>query len=251
MSEIYKTFENEKYKLNIYYDDVSYGGSRSWDNLSKLYLLGNYKRIGDKHEYMEGDDLIEGLFFEHHGFKNDENAEKFLEKIKHDDKISRREMHEILLNKISRNAFVTFLFIYDHSGLTINTTGFSCRWDTSRAGLAVLTKKAIMEETGWKARSKNKQHFQGLKTWQDYACKIVESEVKTLDQELTGDVYGFRLFEKKVCETCGHIELDETDSCWGFYGDDFKENGILDCISLESNELNELLGIQKEDEKVA
>lgn len=55
------------------------------------------------------------------------------------------------------------------------------------------------------------------------AVQMLQAEVKVYDYYLTNAVYGY------VIEKDG----DETDSCWGFYGDNFKENGILDNIDQE------------------
>ena len=43
-------------------------------------------------------------------------------------------------------------------------------------------------------------------------------QVEEYDHYLTGEVYGFTLYENG----------EETDSCWGYYGDDLTQNGILD-----------------------
>src|SRR5271166_4140206 len=32
------------------------------------------------------------------------------------------------------------LYLYEHSGMTMNTTGFSCRWDSGQVGWAYITK---------------------------------------------------------------------------------------------------------------
>ena len=60
------------------------------------------------------------------------------------------------------------------------------------------------------------------------AKKILEGEVETYNQYLTGDVYGF-ILEKPDGE---HI-----DSCWGFYGDNIETNGILDNIGQSYQDL--------------
>ena len=56
---------------------------------------------------------------------------------------------------------------------------------------------------------------------------MLVGEVEVYDQYLRGEVFGYQVFifdeETDVWE-----ETDE--SCWGFYGDDLMENGILDNI---------------------
>ena len=47
---------------------------------------------------------------------------------------------------------------------------------------------------------------------------ILESEIRELDQYLTGDVYGYEIIDVRTEE---HIE-----SCWGFWGMDYVEEEI-------------------------
>lgn len=55
----------------------------------------------------------------------------------------------------------------------------------------------------------------------------LEGEIETLDQYLRGDVYGFEVVEVEKCDKeCEHEK--HIDSCWGFFGNNFKENGIAD-----------------------
>lgn len=105
------------------------------------------------------------------------------------------------------------VYMYDHSGVVLSTGSFGCRWDSGQVGFAVLSPEAQ----------------------KDYGDpqKAIEATVETYSQYVSGDCYGFILEEKKVCETCGHEEWQEVDSCWGFFGSDPAENGIYDNIPQE------------------
>jgi hypothetical protein len=59
---------------------------------------------------------------------------------------------------------------------------------------------------------------------------ILLEEVEVYDQYLSGDVYGFVLKELQTCPTCNDVNEEVIDSCWGFYGGDFKANGMFDAI---------------------
>ena len=114
------------------------------------------------------------------------------------------------------------LYLYDHSGITMRTTPFSCPWDSGQVGFIYVSRAKAAEEWG-----------------ADYidarvlACLV--SEVEEYDQYLTGDVYGYEIeeaesFEKKSLKTGFTEELDEwTDyaRCGGFYGGDPEKNGML------------------------
>lgn len=90
-------------------------------------------------------------------------------------------------------ALVKPLYLYDHSGITISTVPFSCPWDSGQVGVVYVLKQDNEEVD---------------------AEQIIESEVKLYDQFLTGEVYGFRIFQGV------EDDAEEVDSCWGFYGMD-------------------------------
>ena len=69
---------------------------------------------------------------------------------------------------------------------------------------------------------------------------ILEGEVKTYDQYLTGDVYGYKVFKVSEC-SLGHEHKEEVDSCWGFYGEEecmSEGEGIVEYyMNLKENEV--------------
>jgi len=112
------------------------------------------------------------------------------------------------------------LFLYDHSGITMNTTGFSCNFDSGKVGFIFVDEKGC-EEMGW-----SKEWAEGLskgddekykgKTREEILTNFMISDVEIYDNYLTGEVYGF--------------DIDDVDdgSCSGFFGDDHEESGLLD-----------------------
>jgi hypothetical protein len=78
------------------------------------------------------------------------------------------------------------------------------RWDSSFVGFIFISKEKARKEYGWKNITKaRKQKLE----------EYLRGEVKTYDQYLTGDVYGFRITDTTTDE--------EVDSCWGYYGEKF------------------------------
>lgn len=79
------------------------------------------------------------------------------------------------------------------------------------------------------------------------AKQILISEIELYDQYLRGDVFGYVIEEKTHYKSCEHCDREEetktevVDSCWGFFGHDFKENGLLDHIPEKYKDLLELL----------
>lgn len=90
------------------------------------------------------------------------------------------------------------LYLYDHSGITMNTTGFSCRWDSGQVGWIYATHDEIRKEYGKLTEDTI-----------DAARRLLVAEIAEYDAYISGQCYGFRLFELG----------QETDSCWGFLGD--------------------------------
>ena len=90
------------------------------------------------------------------------------------------------------------LYLYDHSGITMNTTGFSCPWDSGQVGWIYADKRRIEAEYG-----------KVTPETMEKARQVLEGEVKSYDYFLTGQCYGFQLFREDV----------EVDSCWGFLGE--------------------------------
>ena len=121
------------------------------------------------------------------------------------------------------------LYLYDHSGITMSTSSFSCPWDSSQVGWIYATKEDVQKEYG----AFTKENLQK-------AHQCLEWEVETYAQFLEGDVYWYRL-EKFLGGTIGDenvtpedaIEDDcfwnMEDSCGGFYGSEVNDNGMTDC----------------------
>lgn len=82
----------------------------------------------------------------------------------------------------------------------MNTTGFSCPWDSGQVGAIVVSKEKVRKEYGWKVVTKKR-----IEKIREYLI----NEVSTYDQYLRGDVYGY------IVESANGENLD---SCWGFYG---------------------------------
>ena len=77
--------------------------------------------------------------------------------------------------------------------------------------------------------------------------KILEEASKLFDSYAWGDVYGFRIYKETTCECCNETKKDEIDSCYGFFGDDFEENGMTDYFPEELRE--ELKNFDRSDIK--
>lgn len=170
---IIETIVNEKgHNVEIILDSDPIN-PRNDDNLGTLCLFHNKYRLGDKD----------------HGFETPEEVEDFLNE------------NEVVFLKV---------YGYDHGGLAIRTSPFSCPWDSGRLGVIFVTKKKVIKEYGdFSEESITK------------AKNRLESEVSVYDDYTQGNVYGFRVVDNGT----------ELDSCWGFYGNDHKQSGLLEAAN--------------------
>jgi len=116
-----------------------------------------------------------------------------------DDMLSALRLEEMTKLAEQINGLVILpLFLYDHSGITMNTTGFSCPWDSGQVGWIYAAEDDIVKEYG----SLTPENMEKART-------LLQGEVEYYDHYLRGDCYGFQLYK----------DDEELDSCWGFIGD--------------------------------
>ena len=193
--------------------DTNPESPRSWDNLGTMICVHRRYNLGD----IQADSNLECL----QQIADDLGITEIIEDLEMYEEIYEDE--EQLQDWInSREDYVILpLYLYDHGGITMSTSSYSCRWDSGQVGYIYCPTNKILKEY-------SNTNLSTLTKVKD----ILEDEVKTYDQYLTGDVYGYELYKKEKCDL-GHEHLEFIDSCHGFYGDDFKQNGIFDHIDSE------------------
>lgn len=154
-------------KIRIISDDYC-ENPREWDNLGTMVCFHKRYQLGDPHllscEDFESFDQLEQDLIKNH------------------------------------NALVTLpLYLYDHSGIMISTTPFSCRWDSGQVGFIYADRDKVMEEYN---TSKPDQDLIKLVT------DILRHEVDQYNCMLRGEVYRFEIVDDngEVLYTCsGYI----------------------------------------------
>ena len=184
-----KTIGN--YTIEIEQDTMA-ESPREWDNLGTMVCFHGGYDLGDKHNYDHQDYL---------GWDEMEAD------------IVRRENVGVILP----------LYLYDHSGITIATTPFSCPWDSGQIGFIFVSKEKMREEYGYKRVS------QDLKK---RVAEFLRLEVETYDKYLTGDVYFYRITNTKTDE--------QIDSCGGYFGEE-------DCLSEAEGVVHHYISKEKEN----
>ena len=119
------------------------------------------------------------------------------------------DIREKLLNEFYDKYIVQSVHLYDHSGICLNTSGFSCPWDSGQIGYIYVSKDKVREEFGWKNITK-----QRIARIEGY----LQNEIEILSLWAENRVYYF----VATCNLCG-----KEDSCGGFYGENWKENDLI------------------------
>ena len=188
--------------------------------ISKQYIVEKYKKENlelrifqdeDPESPREWDNLGKMVCFrsrynlgDEHDFNNPKAFEEFIKE---------------------KKAVVLPLYLYDHGGLTISTQPFPCPWDSGQIGWIYCDYETIKKEYGCKYITKKII---------EKVRECLKSEINTYDQYLIGDVFCFEIIEKVVCGECKHIHENNLNSCGGFYGMDWRNNGLLDNVGIES-----------------
>ena len=102
------------------------------------------------------------------------------------------------------NSLLYPLYMYDHSGIGLSLSNtyypYNCPWDSCQLGYVLVDREKALKEYSKKILTKKlKQKI----------YDVIQSEVNTYNQYLSGDVYGYKVFDK---------DGEEIDSCWGYYG---------------------------------
>jgi hypothetical protein len=188
--ELYKEIKlKDNHVLQIFQD--TWGESpREWDNLGTMAIFHKRYNFGDEVDF------------------------------KADDFNSWAQMGEYINKNLDAAVYLP-IYMYDHSGITINCDGFACPWDSGQVGYIYVSRQKLKDEYGVKRISN---------AMLERAEYTLRNEVHKMDQYITGDVYGFQVI-KRYLDNNNELKEDIVDSCSGFYGENFKENGMLAYIN--------------------
>lgn len=135
------------FDLVISYDDIDWNPRGHCDYLGTMAIFHSRYTLGDKHEY---------------------------------------SIDEVIEIANSKDYISLPIYMYDHSGITIATTPFSCSWDSGQVGHIFVSKEKVKNEFGWNRITANR-----LLKVREYLA----NEVKELDAYLTGQVYRYDLIK--------------------------------------------------------
>ena len=172
---------------------------REWDNPNTMVCWHRRYKLGDRQPPCDPSEYLREL-------ANPDNPEEITD--------------EQVRQHLDQRYLFLPLYLYDHSGLRMKTAPFSCPWDSGQVGFIYTSLDQLIECYGSPDPnptfdSPTRYSFQdGIqRTLREAGKDVLESEVKVYDQYLSGEVYGW---------------IADEDSCWGYYGLDFEENGLLE-----------------------
>lgn len=237
-------------------DESPSDSRKEFDQIDHMICWHNRYTLGDEHSFKDSDELFKELCREAIG--DDNRWERMLEKLDTKvDKIYRasdtstdrgrvafwKDQDAVtadFYHKIFNKHYVMLpLFLYDHSGITMSTGPFSCRWDSGMVGIIYMSKKDALDNWGGKIMSRKVR---------EKCIASLKASIEEYDMFLTGEVYG-------VCSQCfvnvaaegddpkweafedrGLIGYNSNrtpiygdvgrDECWGFYGDKYAEEEL-------------------------
>lgn len=148
-----------------------------------------------------------------------------------EEKLDAEEMIELA----NRKDIVSLpVYLSDHGGITISCKPFSCPWDSGQVGIIYATHEKIKKEY-------DEVNEETIKK----AINIMISEIEAFNCYLVGDVYGYELTRIDTCPHCHEERIVYIDSCWGFFGHDWENNGILDNLDEKQLEIaRQYLGVE-------
>lgn len=104
------------------------------------------------------------------------------------------------------------VYMYEHSGISLSCSPFSCGWDSGMIGFMICDRE---------------QAEMTLGEWDyDKVVQSIVAEVEALDEYYVYGGYMYEVIEYKKCDCCGHEEEVEADTCCGFVGCPDGEDGV-------------------------
>ncbi|WP_342758904.1 hypothetical protein [Kineothrix sedimenti] len=230
------------YLLQIMMDDEPMNPRTDYDNFGHMICWHSRYNLGDQHNFEDTNDFLKELVRDSVSpdtliayVKSGKTDKVKLEydrsaaswKIKSFDtyfkkwyheasiegrlEVNRQEIFESLVDALPNADLYTLaaerniilpLNLYDHSMLSMSVSSFIGRaqhaeWDSGQVGWIYATPEDMEKEYGSLTPESREK-----------ANALLKSEVECYDYYLSGQCYGFRLYENG----------EETDSCWGFLG---------------------------------
>lgn len=194
---MYESIQYKGYTIKVNHDEEPLNPRKEFDcHNGQMVCWHRRYNLGDDHDYRDFEDFACSYL----GMDDD----KFYNKFNGD--------YDAISDALEKAGIIMLpLYLYDHSGITMNTGGFSCGWDSGQVGF-VWTDMKRLQDNGHTWKKWTKARKEQVTSW-------LESEVEEFDNYITGNVFCYEVVDDND---------DSIDSCGGFYGSDFEESGLLE-----------------------
>jgi len=186
--------EYKNYRINVDFDECPLNPRTDYDNSGTMICFHKRYMIGDKTE-------LDSTSFN-----------------------SWAELKDYIC-KENDIAVILPVYMYDHSGITINTSGFSCAWDSGQIGFIFITKEQVR---------------------QDYSCKRISPKIKSqAEKHLQAEIitYNRYLSGESYCYSIDSIDEENIDCAGGFDDQDYMiecAKELIDCLIRDIANLKEI-----------
>ena len=176
------TYHYQGATIEVEYDQDA-ESPREWDNLGIMHCAHGRYNLGDNNS----NELLAEAIRKSSAYRNSwEYVYNF------------SNHFDLVQMAIKCDMIMLPLYLYDHSGITMNTTGFSCPWDSGQVGYVIVSKERARAEYGTsRVTAKLRAKVE----------RVLRGEVETYDTYLRGEVYGYT----------AESEEGDFDSCWGYF----------------------------------
>ncbi len=185
---IYSQTSYRGYNINIYYDENPMNPRTDIENLGIIYTA--HRRYRPEEEFDKHFNINE-VFDGRLGNFSDSFSQKYV---------------------------ALPIYLYDHSGITISTSPFSCPWDSGFYGIIAVSLEKVRQEYGWKSVTQKRR---------EQIEKYLQGEIELLDDYYTGQVFWYEVTEELTGE--------RIDSCSGYFGTEGKKYIESECKAMIDN----------------
>jgi hypothetical protein len=169
----------------ILHDEDALSPRIDYDNFGTMVCWHRLYKLGDEHNCRSLDDIMATIM--------DVDLRDYYD----------RDVDTFLSWCEDNNIVILPVYLYDHSGLVVNTTGFNCKWDSGQVGFIYASHEDVKLFYGEVSPKTVK-----------LAYELLEAEIETYNMYLQNDVYGIVVKDENG---------NDVESCWGFYGYDNAE----------------------------
>lgn len=198
------------HRIVIDYDEDRLNPRKEMDNMGTMICFHGRYRLGDEHGYRDPKAFVEKIT----GLDTDELGSN------PNDDLGDGSKYRIVWEP---------LYLYDHSGITMSTSPFSCPWDSGQVGVIYVTYEDVWMSIVAGPPAEMPKGWIPDADVIAQAEAILKGEVETYDQYLRGDVYTYAVYGPVLeAERGDDIDEDHDD-----YWNEDSEESCGDCYGLE------------------